>query len=95
MDTRPLNENTCMSLFQLIKYVMCQILTFLESSKSLNLLNTQGAQCLETHIKVYYSRMTKAIHDEKILINYFCESLVRHILSRYIGLNDFKMNTWK
>ena len=54
---------------------MCQILTFLKSSKFLNLLNTQGAQCLETHINVYYSRMSKAIHDEKILINYFHEYL--------------------
>jgi hypothetical protein len=28
-------------------------------------------QCLEIHLKVYYSKMVKIIHDEKLLILLF------------------------
>jgi len=39
------------------------------------------AQCLETHLKVYYIKMIKVIYDEKLLIYYFQESLFGSTLS--------------
>jgi len=49
---------------------MCQMLTFPKKIIS-KVVKYTKAQCLETHFKVYYSKMVKIIHDEKLLILLF------------------------
>lgn len=44
--------------------------------KVLEFVKYTGSQYPETHLKVYYSKMTEFINDEKLLINYLYASLV-------------------
>ena len=60
------------------------MLAFRENSKFLNLsksIKYIKAQCLKIHFKVYYSKIAEVIHNKKLLIHYFFESLVRLVLS--------------
>jgi hypothetical protein len=34
-----------------------------------------GTQCPMTHLKSYYNKMTEVVHDEKLLMHFFRDSL--------------------
>jgi hypothetical protein len=38
-------------------------------------------QCPFTHLKFYYNKMTKVVHDEKLLMHFFLDSLSGAALS--------------
>lgn len=45
-----------------------------------------------TYVRVYYCEMKKMVHDEKLLMQFFHESLSDTCLSWYIKLDNIKVN---
>ena len=54
-----------------------------------------GTQCLITHIKAYYNKITEVVHDEKLLIHFFQDNLSDIALTWYIRLDNTKVKRWK
>jgi hypothetical protein len=52
----------------------------------LEFIKYTGTQCPATHLKSYCNKMTKVVHDEKLLMHFFQESLNRVALSWHMSL---------
>jgi hypothetical protein len=61
----------------------------------LEFIKYSGTQCLMTHIKSYCNKMAKVIHNEKLLMHFFQDSLSGITLSRYMILDNTKIRRWK
>jgi hypothetical protein len=47
------------------------------------------------HLWLDYNKMAEMIHNDKILIYFFQDSLTRSALSWYMRLDNIKIKTWK
>ena len=54
-----------------------------------------GTQCPMTHLKSYCNKMTKVVHDEKLLMHFFQDSMNGAALSWYMRLDNTKIRKWK
>jgi hypothetical protein len=54
-----------------------------------------GAQCPMTHLKSYCNKMAEVVHDEKLLMHFFQDSLSGATLSWYMRLDNTKIRRWK
>jgi hypothetical protein len=54
-----------------------------------------GTQCPMTHLKSYCNKMAEVVHDEKLLMYFFQDSLSRAALSWYMRLDNTKIRRWK
>jgi hypothetical protein len=54
-----------------------------------------GTQCPMTHLRSYCNKMTEVVHDEKLLMYFFQNSLNGATLSWYMRLNYTKIRRWK
>jgi len=54
-----------------------------------------GTQCPMTHLKSYCNKMAEVVHDEKLLMHFFQDSLSRAALSWYMRLDNTKIRRWK
>lgn len=54
-----------------------------------------GIECPNTHLWSYYNKMTKVIHNDKILIYFFEDNLTGSALSWYMNLDNTKIKKWK
>jgi len=52
-------------------------------------------QCLVTHLKTYRNKIAKVVHDEKLLIHFFQDSLSDVALTWYIQLDNTKVKKWE
>jgi len=48
-----------------------------------------------THLKSYCNKMAEVVHDEKLLMYFFQDSLSRATLSWYMRLDNTKIQRWK
>ena len=48
-----------------------------------------------THLKSYCNKMAEVVHDEKLLMYFFQDSLNGATLSWYMRLNNTKIRKWK
>jgi len=54
-----------------------------------------GLECPYTHLQSYYNKMTEMIHNDKMLIYFFQDSLTGSAMSWYMRLDNIKIKTWK
>jgi hypothetical protein len=54
-----------------------------------------GTQCSMTHLKSYCNKMAEVVHDEKLLMHFFQDSLSGAALSWYMRLDNTKIRIWK
>jgi hypothetical protein len=54
-----------------------------------------GLECPYTHLWSYCNKMVEMIHNDKMLIYFFQDSLTGSALSWYMRLDDIKIKTWK
>jgi len=54
-----------------------------------------GTQCPMTHLKSYCNKMAEVVHDEKLLMHFFQDSLSGAALSWYMRLDNTKIRRWK
>jgi len=54
-----------------------------------------GTQCPMTHLRSYYNKMAEVVHDEKLLMHFFQNSLSGAALSWYMRLDNTKIRNWK
>jgi hypothetical protein len=54
-----------------------------------------GTQCPMTHLRSYCNKMAEVVHDEKLLMHFFQDSLSGVTLSWYIRLDNTKIRRWK
>lgn len=54
-----------------------------------------GTQCPITHLKGYCNKMAEVVHDEKLLIHFFQDSLSDAALAWYMRLDNTKIKGWK
>jgi hypothetical protein len=54
-----------------------------------------GTQCPMTHLKSYCNKMAEVVHDEKLLMHFFQDSLSGATLSWYMRLDNTKIRRWK
>nr|XP_034893121.1 uncharacterized protein LOC118032519 [Populus alba] len=54
-----------------------------------------GTQCPMTHLKSYCNKMAEVVHDEKLLMHLFQDSLSGAALSWYMRLDNNKIRKWK
>jgi hypothetical protein len=54
-----------------------------------------GTQCPMTHLKSYCNKMAVVIHDEKLLMHFFQDSLSGAALNWYMRLDNTKIQRWK
>jgi hypothetical protein len=54
-----------------------------------------GTQCSMTYLKSYYNKMAEVVHDEKLMMHFFQDSLSGETLSWYIRLDNTKIRRWK
>jgi len=52
-------------------------------------------ECPYTHLWSYYNKMVEMIHNDKMLIYFFQDSLTESALSWYMRLDNIKIKTWK
>jgi hypothetical protein len=52
-----------------------------------------GTQCPMTHLKSYCNKMAEVVHDEKLLMHVFQDSLSEAILSWY--MSEVQVQVWK
>lgn len=50
-----------------------------------------GTQCLTTHLKSYCNKMVKVVHDKKLLMHFFHDSLSEVALNWYMKLDNTKI----
>jgi hypothetical protein len=51
-------------------------------------------ECLKTHLRSYYNKMAEVIHDDKLLIYFFQDSLTGSALSWYMSLDTVRIKKW-
>ena len=61
----------------------------------LGFIKYSGTQCLITHLKSYCNKITEVVHDEKLLMHFFQDSLSGATLSWYMRLDSTKIRRWK
>jgi hypothetical protein len=61
----------------------------------LKFIKYSGTQCPMTHLKSYYNKMVEVVHDEKLLMHFFQDSLSGATLSWYMRLDNTKIRRWK
>jgi len=54
-----------------------------------------GTQYPITHLKSYCNKMAEVVHDEKLPIHFFQDSLSGAVLSWYMRLDNTKIQKWK
>jgi len=54
-----------------------------------------GTQCPMTHLKSFCNKMAEVVHDEKLLMHFFQDSLSGAALSWYMRLDNTKIRRWK
>ena len=54
-----------------------------------------GLECPNTHLRSYCNKMAEVIHDDKLLIYFFQNSLSGSALSWYMRLDNAKIKKWK
>jgi len=54
-----------------------------------------GTQCPITHLKSYCNKMAEVVHDEKLLMHLFQDSLSGAVFSWYMRLDNTKIQRWK
>ncbi|RDY07813.1 hypothetical protein CR513_08021, partial [Mucuna pruriens] len=55
----------------------------------------KGSSCSKTHLVMYYRKIASYIHDDKLLIHYFQNSLSGATLGWYVGLERGRVRSWK
>jgi hypothetical protein len=53
-----------------------------------------GMECPNTHLRSYCNKMAEVIHDDKILIYFFQDSLTGSALSWYMRLDNMRIKKW-
>jgi len=53
-----------------------------------------GMECPKTHLRSYYNKMAEVIHDDKLLIYFFQDSLTGSALSWYMRLDNVRIKKW-
>jgi len=53
-----------------------------------------GMECPKTHLRSYYNKMAEVIHDDKMLIYFFQDSLTGSALSWYMRLDNIRIKKW-
>ena len=61
----------------------------------LEFIKYTGTQCPVTHLKSYCNKMAEVMHDEKLLMHFFQDSLSGAALSWYMRLDNTRIHTWK
>jgi hypothetical protein len=61
----------------------------------LEFIKYTGTQCHVTHLKSYCNKMAEVMHDEKLLMHFFQDSLSGAALSWYMRLDNTRIHTWK
>jgi len=82
------------SLHDHIKAVeMCLVLNvvILKKFRVPEFVKYTGTQCPVTHLKAYCNKMAEVVHDEKLLIHFFQDSLSDVALTWYIRLDNTKI----
>jgi len=76
---------------------MCLVpnVVVLKKFRVLEFIKYNGTRCPMTHLKSYCNKMTEVIHDEKLLMHFFQDSLSGATLSWYMRLNNTKIRWWK
>ena len=54
-----------------------------------------GTQCPVTHLKSYCNKMEEVVHDEKLLMHFFQDSLSGVALNWYMRLDNTRIHSWK
>ena len=54
-----------------------------------------GTKCPITHLKSYCNKMVEVVHDEKLLMHFFQDSLSGAALSWYMRLDNIRIRNWK
>jgi len=81
-------------LYDLVRAIkMCLVPNMVISKKFrvLEFIKYSGTQCSMTHIKSYCNKMEKVVHNEKLLMHFFQDSLSGTTLSRYMILDNTKI----
>jgi len=55
----------------------------------------KGTTCPKNHLKMHYRKMRACSRDEKLLMHFFQDSLVRATVIRYTNLEASRICTWK
>ncbi|RDX64284.1 hypothetical protein CR513_57176, partial [Mucuna pruriens] len=55
----------------------------------------KGSSCPKVHLAMYYRKMAAYIHNNKILIHCFQDSLTTATLGWYVNLERGRIKTWK
>ena len=55
----------------------------------------KGTTCPKNHLKMYYGKMGAYFWDEKLLMNFFQESLAEVAVIWYTNLEASRIRTWK
>jgi hypothetical protein len=50
-----------------------------------------GMECPKTHLRSYYNKMAEVIHDDKLLIYFFQDSLTGPALNWYMRLDNVRI----
>jgi len=53
-----------------------------------------GMECPKTHLRSYYNKMAEVIHDDKLLIYFFQDSMTGSTLSWYMRLDNARIKKW-
>jgi hypothetical protein len=54
-----------------------------------------GTQCPITYLKAYCNKMAEVVHDDRLLIHFFQDSLSDATLAWYMRLDNIKIKGWK
>jgi len=85
-------------LYDLVRATeMCLVPNMVVSKKLCvpEFLKYTGTQCPMTHLKSYCNKMAEVVHDEKLLMHLFQDSLSGAALSWYMVLDNTKICKWK
>jgi len=75
----------------------CLVLNIMVSKefRALDFVKYTRLECPYTHLRSFYNKMAKMIHNDKMLIYFFQDSLTGSVLSWYMRLDNIKINIWK
>ena len=60
----------------------------------LKFIKYTGLECPNTHLRSYYNKIVKLIHNDKLLIHFFQDNLIGSALSLYITLDTTRVKKW-
>jgi hypothetical protein len=84
-------------LFDLVRVAeVCLVLNIIipEKFRVPKFVKYTGMECPNTHIRSYYDKMAEVIHDAKMLIYFFQDSLTGSALSWYMSLDNTRIKKW-